>query len=82
MIAQINYKIFKQNDMTNINTHLVNAIERNFGGIDTSDVIKCFLEAFPNNKSFVGFKASNSSKLIEENILDLTARNLMIISEH
>ena len=82
MIAQINYKLFKQENVSNMNTLIVNAIERKFGGFDISHVIKSFSEAFPNNKSLKDFKATHSSKLIKENFLDLKARNLMIISEH
>lgn len=42
MIVQINNKIKLQKDMTNLNTHILKAIERNFGGIDTKEVITCF----------------------------------------
>lgn len=69
-------------DGTNINAHIVRAIERNFGGIDTAEVISSFTEAFIHNKALKDFKSTNSSILISDNIKDLSSRNLMIISEH
>eukprot|EP00347_Sterkiella_histriomuscorum_P006051 403354251 len=76
------YVSYRMKNQQNAYTSIAEGVQRNFGGQNMEKVMNYLKAEFVDEEEIQNYVKLQSSHLIQENLSDKLARNLMIISDH